>query len=81
MTELRVVDAIRLMAADVVRSMSEASKLRGRCQAGHPVTMENTVRVGKAGYRCKECRRSTALKHWHAKGRYKRYPHLAEAQS
>jgi transposase-like protein len=54
---MRVVDAIRLMCAATVRSMEEASKLRGPCKAGHPVTLENTQRIGDAGYRCKECRR------------------------
>lgn len=36
---------------------TSAYHLRGPCVAGHPVTMENTQRVGDAGYRCKECRR------------------------
>jgi tRNA(Ile2) C34 agmatinyltransferase TiaS len=35
--------------------------LRGPCEAGHPVTIENTVSVGNGnGYRCRECRRKIA---------------------
>jgi hypothetical protein len=33
---------------------------RGACRYGHPNTTENTQRIGKAGYRCKECRRKIA---------------------
>jgi hypothetical protein len=45
-----------------------ALHLRGPCEAGHPVTIENTVSVGDGnGYRCRECRRKIALASLHRK--------------
>jgi transposase-like protein len=67
----------------VATKLREARALieRGPCKAGHPVTLENTVRVGKAGYRCRECRRATGLKHWHSKAKFARFPHLAKGDA
>jgi hypothetical protein len=43
-----------------VEEIASAYMLRGPCKAGHPVTLENTQRIGAAGYRCRECRRAIA---------------------
>lgn len=37
---------------------SDASHLRGPCKHGHPLTIENAVRNGKLGFRCRWCRQS-----------------------
>ena len=39
---------------------ADASHLRGPCLDHHEVTLENTVRIGRAGYRCRLCRRRAA---------------------
>lgn len=43
-------------AQSSLSSVPSAAHLRGPCAAGHPVTIENTRRIGKAGYRCRMCR-------------------------
>ena len=53
--ELRSFRVERLAAPD-----ADASGLRGPCLANHPLTMKNTVRIGRAGYRCRICRRTTS---------------------
>ena len=42
-----------------------AAHLRRPCREGHPVTLGNTVRIGRAGYHCRLCRRAIALKSLH----------------
>lgn len=49
-----------------------------RWPCGHPKTDENTQSVGKAGVRCRVCRRQITLRHWHTKAKFKHFPHLAE---
>lgn len=39
---------------------------------GHPKTPENTQRIGKAGDRCRTCRRKIALRYWNETGAGKR---------
>jgi len=53
----------QVRAAELDRRIEEkaaAYMLRGPCAYGHPVTLENTQRIGTAGYRCRECRRKIA---------------------
>lgn len=37
-----------------------AAQIGQTCRAGHTLTLENLQAVGKAGFRCKECRRRIA---------------------
>ena len=53
--EIRQFRVTRMAAPHAV-----ASHLRGPCVADHPVTLENTVRIGRAGFRCRLCRRKLA---------------------
>jgi hypothetical protein len=43
----------------------DASHLRGPCRQGHSITLENTVHIGKAGWRCRACRRRVARESLH----------------
>jgi hypothetical protein len=56
-TEIRLFRVARLAEPE-----ADASHLRQECASGHPVTMGNTVPVGKAGYRCRQCRRELAYR-------------------
>jgi hypothetical protein len=42
-----------------------AEHLRGSCRRGHPVTLRNTVSLGRTGYRCRVCRQRTSLESLH----------------
>ena len=53
--ELRQFRVTRMAAPNAI-----ASHLRGPCAASHPLTLENTVRIGRSGYRCRMCRRQLA---------------------
>lgn len=45
---------------------------------GHPKTPANTQRIGKAGDRCRECRRKIAREHWRRKFKFYEKPKCDE---